>query len=193
MLGEVLALYHSPRGIRFELKLGEQLPGVEADPVRLRQVFHNLIKNAQEAIVGDIEGKIIIQSQSIEAGGANYVEILVRDNGTGIEPEQVDRVFEPYVTNKANGTGLGLSIVKKIIEEHSGLIWVDPDYRIGCGFVIRLPVAKARFRIGSNNRFRDGGRMLILQQGCIDGFSWPVSAQGKAGLAGNGHSPLQEA
>lgn len=142
MLGEVLALYQAPRGVRFELKLGEGLPGVEADPVRLRQVFHNLIKNAQEAVVDNVEGKIMIQSKSIVAGGGNYVEILVRDNGIGVDPREVDRIFEPYITDKAKGTGLGLAIVKKIIEEHGGLIWVDPDYRTGCGFVIRLPVAK---------------------------------------------------
>ncbi len=157
MLGEVLALYQSHRGIRFELQLEEELPGVEADPVRLRQVFHNLIKNAQEAIVDDVEGNIMIQSQSIVAGGGNYVEILVRDNGIGIDRQQVDKIFEPYVTDKAKGTGLGLAIVKKIIEEHGGLIWVDPDYRNGCGFVIRLPVAKQSSRLVPSTDFKTSG------------------------------------
>ncbi|MDO9239805.1 MAG: HAMP domain-containing sensor histidine kinase, partial [Methylicorpusculum sp.] len=53
--------------------------------------------------------------------------------------DQVDKVFEPYVTTKAKGTGLGLAIVKKIIEEHGGSIWVDTVYKEGAGFVVQLP------------------------------------------------------
>jgi nitrogen fixation/metabolism regulation signal transduction histidine kinase len=62
------------------------------------------------------------------------------DNGSGLNAEQIETIFEPYVTSKAKGTGLGLAIVKKIIEEHGGAIWVDTSYNNGAGFVIQLPV-----------------------------------------------------
>lgn len=141
LIEEVLALYHCQGNVDFELELDKGLPGVEADPGRLRQVVHNLIKNALEAVDGVSGGKITIKSRSLVTNKGNQVEIMVRDNGIGIDRQQISKVFDPYVTNKSKGTGLGLAIVKKIIEEHGGLIWVDADYQDGCGFIFRLPAA----------------------------------------------------
>jgi nitrogen fixation/metabolism regulation signal transduction histidine kinase len=138
LVEEVVALYPPKSGVRFELQLSEGLPAISADPVKLRQVLHNLIKNAQEAAEG--EGLIQLLTRMVPDRYHCWIELLVRDNGPGVAPEQADRVFEPYVTTKTKGTGLGLAIVKKIIEEHGGTIRHDAGYRGGAGFIIRLPL-----------------------------------------------------
>jgi len=139
LIEEVAALYPPQSGLDLELSLEKNLPGVSGDPVRLRQVLHNMIKNAVEAMDPNKPGKMSMQTRLVQESNQHYVEILLRDNGPGILPEQVDRVFEPYVTSKTKGTGLGLAIVKKIIEEHGGAIRHDGSYHEGAGFVIRLP------------------------------------------------------
>ena len=143
LIEEVAALYPPQSGLELGLSLDKSLPCVRGDPVRMRQVLHNMIKNAQEAIAPDTPGKMNMQTRSAEENHHQYVEILLRDNGPGILPEQVDRVFEPYVTSKTKGTGLGLAIVKKIIEEHGGTIRHDATYQAGAGFVIRLPAMES--------------------------------------------------
>jgi len=113
------------------------LPFVRADPVNMRQVLHNLVKNALEAV--SIDGKITIKLEAINDRSANFLQLAIHDNGPGIPAEHVEKVFEPYVTTKTKGTGLGLAIVKKIVEEHGGSIWVDRTIKQGAGFIVRLP------------------------------------------------------
>lgn len=137
LIEEVVALYPPQSGLSFDLKLDEKLPLVNADPIRIRQVLHNMIKNAQEAM--DAHGKMSLQTRFVQEVGLGTVEISLRDDGPGIPPEQAERVFDPYVTTKTKGTGLGLAIVKKIIEEHGGTIHHDAAYQGGAGFLIRLP------------------------------------------------------
>jgi nitrogen fixation/metabolism regulation signal transduction histidine kinase len=140
LIEEVVALYPPSSGLEFELSLAGHLPEVYVDPVKIRQVLHNLIKNSQEAVVSGASGKMQIRTHFVEENRHHFVEIRLRDNGPGIASEQADRIFDPYVTTKAKGTGLGLAIVKKIVEEHGGSIRLDTGYRDGAGFVIRLPV-----------------------------------------------------
>lgn len=83
---------------------------------------------------------MFINTHLTQVSGNAFVEILLRDDGPGIAPEQAERIFDPYVTTKTKGTGLGLAIVKKIIEEHGGTIHLD-QIQGGAGFVIRLPLA----------------------------------------------------
>jgi len=139
LIEEVVALYPPPSGLTFTLAMTEGLPKVSGDPVKLRQVLHNLIKNAQEAMPMSPPGCIDILTTRVEDNRRHWLEIRLHDNGPGIPPEHRDRVFEPYVTTKARGTGLGLAIVKKIIEEHGGSIQVDSQADTGAGFTIRLP------------------------------------------------------
>jgi nitrogen fixation/metabolism regulation signal transduction histidine kinase len=146
LIEEVVALYPPKSGLDFELNLADKLPQVAVDPVNIRQVLHNLIKNSQEAVASGGSGKMRIVTQFVEDNRHPGVEIRLCDNGPGIPAEQADRIFEPYVTHKAKGTGLGLAIVKKIIEEHGGGIRVDTAYRDGAGFIIRLPVASPAAR-----------------------------------------------
>ncbi len=150
LIEEVVGLYPPSAGLGFKLNLGEMLPKVSADPVRIRQVLHNLIKNAQEAILSGTLGIMSISTQLTHENGNAYIELLLRDNGPGIPPEQAERIFDPYVTTKNKGTGLGLAIVKKIIEEHGGSIRLDPAWQRGAGFSIRFPLAEPAWEGGGH-------------------------------------------
>lgn len=140
LVQDVLLLYNNaPIQLSFISDFTAETAMVCADPVSIRQVLHNLLKNAQEAMA---QGGIIeIKLAKVEKNNADYVELRIYDHGSGINPEQLEAIFEPYVTTKTGGTGLGLAIVKKIIEEHGGLIWIDSHYSDGAGFVIQLPLA----------------------------------------------------
>ena len=145
LVNEVLALYLSQSGVAVGAVLSDELPLVAADPVRMRQVLHNLIKNAREALESAEDGSISVSTRPIRMQGSHWIELRVEDNGPGIAPDKIDRIFDPYVTGKAKGTGLGLAIVKKIIEEHGGMISVDSEYREGAAFLIRLPATNPEF------------------------------------------------
>ena len=135
LLNEVLALYEGGTQM-LALQLDAAELEIEADPVRLRQVMHNLIKNALEA--SGEHGCVIVSSRSAKENNG-FVEIAVSDNGPGFDPDLIGQVFEPYVTNKTKGTGLSLAIVKRIIAEHGGLVQRRTPTR-GGRVVLRLPV-----------------------------------------------------
>ncbi|MDD5123808.1 ATP-binding protein, partial [Methylovulum sp.] len=138
LVQEVLALYVLKSGVKF--KANYEAGGgllVTGDPVSIRQVLHNLIKNALEAI--ETQGLIEINLHRVQKNDTDFIEIALYDDGPGIKDGQIEKIFEPYVTTKAKGTGLGLAIVKKIIEEHGGAIWVDTQRKVGAGFIIQLP------------------------------------------------------
>ncbi len=137
LINEVLALYILQTEIRIVTTFNVENIKIEADPVSIRQVLHNLVKNAQEAMDG--KGQIEIKLDQVQRNNTEYAEFSIYDDGCGLSAEQLETVFEPYVTTKIKGTGLGLAIVKKIIEEHGGAIWVDTAYNKGAGFVIQLP------------------------------------------------------
>lgn len=140
LVSEVLDLYRSAgltTGLEVRLDAGETR--VEADPVRLRQVVHNLIKNAQEAVSVEKNSKIIVSTEVKVDADCQYVELNVIDNGPGFEPQILAHLFEPYVTTKARGTGLGLAVVKKIAEEHGGNIWAENLPESGARLILRLP------------------------------------------------------
>ena len=139
-VAEVLDLYRAA-GSSSHLKLRLEAPGVRimGDPRRLRQVIHNLVKNAQEAVEGRAEPRILVATSQVEHAEQHCVELWVRDNGGGVAEDLLGNIFDPYVTTKAKGTGLGLAIVKKIIEEHGGIIWVE-NADAGARFTARLPL-----------------------------------------------------
>ncbi|WNB74984.1 sensor histidine kinase [Methylomonas koyamae] len=137
LIQQVTTLY-LPSGISFAMVATSQHVIVEVDPVSIRQVLHNLIKNAQEATAEKCH--ISIRIGKVTRNNTDYVEVGLYDNGSGLNAEQIETIFEPYVTSKAKGTGLGLAIVKKIVEEHGGVIWVDTSYNGGAGFLLQLPV-----------------------------------------------------
>lgn len=129
------------KGIKIEKDFGT-LPEVPAYPAQLNQVFLNLLTNAVQAITHE-KGKIKITSRQ---DGANAV-VKVSDNGTGIQPEHLNKIFEPFFTTKevGKGTGLGLSIVYKIIEKHGGKISVESAVGKGSTFTVTLPIERVDF------------------------------------------------
>jgi len=137
LVQEVLSLYVVKSGVHFNFQSESYDLTIHGDPVSIRQVLHNLIKNALEAI--EEKGQIDINLHRVQKNNIDFIEIALYDDGIGIKEQQLEQIFEPYVTTKIKGTGLGLAIVKKIIEEHGGAIWVDASRKIGAGFIIQLP------------------------------------------------------
>ena len=140
---EVLYLYRDyPAGVEISLDLDPRHLTIEADKGRLRQLLHNIVKNAIEALRDGGGSTLWIKTRYGKEPQGDYAELVFQDNGPGF-PEEVGNVFEPYVTTKPKGTGLGLAIVKKIVEEHGGLIAADSPSEGGVRFTIRFPVSPA--------------------------------------------------
>ncbi|HZA50984.1 MAG TPA: HAMP domain-containing sensor histidine kinase [Myxococcaceae bacterium] len=111
---------------------GRELPPLEADPARLRQVFTNLLTNAAQAQqVGTVE--VVARSSN---GG---LSVVVRDQGPGVEADIRERLFEPFVTSKERGTGLGLALSRRIVERHGGTLRLLEEARSGAAFEAWLP------------------------------------------------------
>lgn len=145
LINEVLDLYReNPSGCKFELELDDSTPQIDADGGRLRQLLHNLIKNAFEAMADQSDQYLGIKSKCMEKEACRFVELRIEDNGPGIPEVMLGQLFDPYVTSKPRGSGLGLAIVKKIIEEHGGIIWAENREEGGARVIIRLPVNKER-------------------------------------------------
>jgi nitrogen fixation/metabolism regulation signal transduction histidine kinase len=134
---DVLYLYKDhPAGITIKLSLDPQAPCIEADRGRLRQLLHNLVQNAIEAIATGQGSTLWVSTQRQKETTTDYVELSLKDDGPGFPDDTIGDIFEPYVTTKTKGTGLGLAIVKKIVEEHGGLIQLKA--RPGGGAVVSI-------------------------------------------------------
>jgi nitrogen fixation/metabolism regulation signal transduction histidine kinase len=142
LLGEVLALYeHSKAPIA--RRLHPSLPPVWADSAQIRQVIHNLVQNAQDAIENRRDERASAPSIEVRTELAgDRVRLSVSDNGGGFPEELMARVFEPYVTTKPRGTGLGLAIVKKIVDEHRGEVVIENHPDEGACVSVLLPSAR---------------------------------------------------
>jgi PAS domain S-box-containing protein len=137
LIHEILALYeHS--GARIETRLAQDLPQIAGDPTLLRQVVHNLLQNAQDALVEMEEPQIVVETAAEESA----IRLSIVDNGCGFPEDLMARLFEPYVTTKPKGTGLGLAIVKKIIEEHHGRMKIVNIPPHGASVNVYLPYEK---------------------------------------------------
>ncbi|QOY96525.1 HAMP domain-containing protein [Massilia sp. UMI-21] len=153
LIDEILQLYLAEDDSDIiHAALAPNLPQVMGDATQLRQVIHNLLQNAQDALVDRAPGmpapRVDVTTEAIhyegaDGGAGTAVRLAITDNGPGFSPRILARAFEPYVTSKARGTGLGLPMVKKIIDEHGGRIDIGnhPD---GCGasvFILLLKLA----------------------------------------------------
>lgn len=138
LVHEVLALYDA-RALGLQLRLDAGLPRVAGDSTLLRQVIHNLLQNAQDALAGHASPKVEIGTHL----NNQAVCLTITDNGAGFPEHLMTRLFEPYATTKAKGTGLGLAIVKKIVEEHQGKIQIENLKSGGAAIRIALPVFSA--------------------------------------------------
>ena len=137
LVAEVLALYGeaADRG-RLVAHCAADLPRIRGDATQLRQVVHNLVQNALDAVADRAEGRVTVSTELLrgdkaertdrpdDRAPARAVRLVVQDNGPGFADKVLKRAFEPYVTTKAKGTGLGLAVVKKIADEHGARIRV---------------------------------------------------------------------
>jgi PAS domain S-box-containing protein len=139
---EVLTLASSELlrgGIAVQIELAPDIPNVFGDRVQLQQVLLNLILNAIEAMstITNQPRELLIKSAKHTDG----VVIQVHDSGVGVDPEQADRILEPFFTTKHRGIGMGLSISRSIVEVHGGRLWFAPGSSHGVVFQFTVPNA----------------------------------------------------
>jgi len=139
LIKDVCALYGNERA-PLVLRLDADLPEVAGDATMLRQMLHNLIQNAQDALVHEANPTVEVMTGVYE----DKVKLTVQDNGQGFPVALLTTAFEPYVTTKTHGTGLGLAIVKKMIEEHRGQIKIENRNEGGACIIILLPIEKRK-------------------------------------------------
>ena len=133
--------------ITSELHLEENLPTIQADAALLHRAIENLVLNAMDAMPAG--GVLMLRTTHSEG----HVDLEVSDTGTGLTPEECERLFTPYYTTKQHGTGLGLAIVQSVVSDHGGRISVESETGVGTSFHIDLPVKPP---------LRPRGRRLIL-------------------------------
>lgn len=137
LIANISVMYQDPAANwQVNADLDEHCPLVMADTSRLRQLLHNLIKNAIEALQDKPNSIITLTTVS---DSEEWLTLTICDNGPGIPEEDQNWIFEPYATDKPKGTGLGLAIVRKIVEEHKGHISLESSPERGTCFIINLP------------------------------------------------------
>jgi two-component system, sporulation sensor kinase E len=137
LLHETLRLLEpeiTSRHLAVELDLAESIPPALIDPGQFQQVFYNLIRNAYQALPA-ANGRITLR---IHFNDYEY-HIAIEDNGSGISPELMGAIFEPYRSTKASGSGLGLLIVRRIVREHGGEIEIESEAGHGTRVIVHLP------------------------------------------------------
>ena len=148
ILEEVLTLESEPlkrASISLQREIDEELPPIQADEQKLRQVMLNLVGNARQAMA--LGGVLTVRAYTTLLRGEPAVALEVEDTGGGIELSVLRNIFNPFFTTREDGTGLGLSIVHRIIEHHHGDIEVQ-NGELGARFIIRLTVAQVERRPG---------------------------------------------
>jgi C4-dicarboxylate-specific signal transduction histidine kinase len=142
---EVIALLLSKlqrNNISLRSELADDLPLVTGDRVQLQQVIMNLLQNASDAMnnVHDRSRQLLIQTGPDDPA---HVRLTVRDSGIGLDPRTVNRLFDPFYSNKNDGMGIGLSVSRSIIENHGGRIWAKPNDDAGATFSFSIPLTPA--------------------------------------------------
>jgi nitrogen fixation/metabolism regulation signal transduction histidine kinase len=118
---------------------------ISGDSTQLRQVIHNLVQNALDAVADRPDGRVRVETEAArnEEGAVRAVRLQVLDNGPGFSEKVLKRAFEPYVTTKSKGTGLGLAVVKKIADEHGARVRIAnlsaplPPTQVPCWHAVR--------------------------------------------------------
>jgi signal transduction histidine kinase len=135
---DLIAQEAQRKRITLQTKLAADLPSVPGDPVQLQQVMLNLVMNSLEAMNGisDHTLELTVKTAAAEKG---EVMVAVTDRGTGINPQEIERVFKAFHTTKNVGMGMGLAISRSIIEAHGGRLWAEPNIGPGTTFKFTLP------------------------------------------------------
>jgi signal transduction histidine kinase len=135
LIGEALALVRDElqkHRVSVQDELNKQLPRVQGDRVQMQQVLLNLITNAIDLMATKQGARVLCLKSGVHDSGG--VMVSVEDTGTGVEPKDIDRIFNPLFTTKLHGMGMGLSICRLIIEAHNGRLWVKPNTPEGTVF-----------------------------------------------------------
>ena len=140
---EVIALSSSEirrNGVIWRAELAEDLPLVRCDRVQFQQVILNLLRNALDSMsaVDDRRKQLIIRTARSEP---DHVTLAVQDSGPGVDPANLERIFDAFCTTKPGGLGMGLSVCRAIVEAHGGKLWVTTGAPHGAIFQLRLPVS----------------------------------------------------
>ncbi|HRC44281.1 MAG TPA: ATP-binding protein, partial [Nitrospira sp.] len=136
----------SSKAITIQKELASDLPFVKLDRQQIKQVLLNLFINAMEAIGGDQGGRLSVRTRKlVKPVNEPWVQIEVEDSGPGIDPQDLDHIFDPFYTTKhesgeREGTGLGLTIAHQIVQEHGGYVEVTSEVSHGTRFMVNLPV-----------------------------------------------------
>jgi signal transduction histidine kinase len=125
-------------GVETRLDENGAAPRVVGDRESLRSLFTNLIINGMQAMEGDGGGSLRVGLSSVNG----RARVTVSDTGSGIDPEHIDKIFEPYYSTKETGTGLGLAIARKAVEDHDGAIAVESTPGRGTTFTVELPTTE---------------------------------------------------
>ena len=140
LLREIIDLYQEQESkINITFNIDSDDLKFDADPGRIRQIIHNLVRNSIEAIPEDIAGTISVHVKQCDINNIKMIEICIEDNGSGFDKNSLGQIFDPYVTSKSKGTGLGLAIVKKLVEEHMGFIEAENAKKQGAVIKIFMP------------------------------------------------------
>lgn len=142
IINEVVSLTHNDatlRGVRVSLDLSPDLPRAFGDKIQLQQVLLNLLLNAFEAMKDcpPQERQLLVRGA---VNGSSMLEIAVKDSGSGLSADALDKVFQPFYTTKRDGIGMGLSICRSIIEAHKGRLWGENNSDRGATFCFTLPL-----------------------------------------------------
>ncbi len=146
---EILGIEANRRGVAITLDLAPGLPYLWGDPVQIQQVLVNLARNAVESLAQSqtSEPTLVICTRMI---GQESVEFAVSDNGEGIPPDRLDRIFDAYISTRAGGMGMGLTISRTIVEAHQGRLFVESEPGVKTTFRFQLPATS------SNDERADG-------------------------------------
>jgi PAS domain S-box-containing protein len=145
LIPEVIALVHGETDrhrISVNTHLDDELPRVLAHRVQLQQVVLNLIMNAIEAM-GSVDDRVHILRVTARVRRPKDLIITIEDTGCGIEPKDIDRIFDRFFTTKSHGIGMGLWICRSIVEAHDGRLWAEPGIQQGSVFRLLLPIPTA--------------------------------------------------
>ncbi|MDQ5978258.1 MAG: two-component system, cell cycle sensor histidine kinase and response regulator CckA, partial [Verrucomicrobiota bacterium] len=206
LLADSVRLAAAGSSVKLEVEVAPETGTFCVDRAQMLQVFQNLVINAIQAMP-TAQGRIWIKAANVTVApaeisglvGGNYVSVEVRDNGSGIKPEHLEKIFAPFFTTKKTGTGLGLATVLSIVKRHGGQIGVESELGVGSVFTVFLPIAdqpgevEAR-RAPTFNVATRTGRVLFMDDdpqicaltgGMLEGLGY------KFDLARNGEEAVQ--
>ncbi|HQU72459.1 MAG TPA: PAS domain S-box protein [Calditrichia bacterium] len=170
LVQQSMKLFLTGSKVRGELQLSEDLWNTEADSGEISQVFNNLVVNATQAMhqggVLAVYGEnVVLENQSFLPDG-RYLRLTFRDQGIGIPPENLGKIFDPHFTTKRKGSGLGLATSYTIVKNHDGAIDVTSEVGKGTTFVIHLPATNKEIvqdEIIPENLEPGNGRILVME------------------------------